>query len=74
MLEGKAVIEDTDMPLKMQAQALTSASRALDLYEVFDCIPIAAYIKKVYQNHFKPIMNNQSILFFFFFFHGTFLD
>lgn len=47
MLEGKGMIEETDMPLKMQAQALTSASRALDLYEVFDCIPIAAYIKKV---------------------------
>lgn len=46
MLEGKGMIEETDMPLKMQAQALTSASRALDLYEVFDCIPIAAYIKK----------------------------
>ncbi|KAH1056691.1 hypothetical protein J1N35_034756 [Gossypium stocksii] len=34
MLEGKAVIEDTDMPLKMQAGALASASRALDLFEV----------------------------------------
>ncbi|KAG8491245.1 hypothetical protein CXB51_014395 [Gossypium anomalum] len=46
MLEGKAVIEDTDMPLKMQAGALASASRALDLFEGFDCISIAAYIKK----------------------------
>ncbi|XP_039051200.1 dynein light chain 1, cytoplasmic-like [Hibiscus syriacus] len=46
MLEGKAVIEDTDMALGMQARALASASRALDLYEFFDYIPIAAYIKK----------------------------
>ncbi|XVE71057.1 hypothetical protein DITRI_Ditri10aG0119500 [Diplodiscus trichospermus] len=46
MLEGKAVIEDTDMPLMMQAQVLTSAYRALDVYDVTDCIPIAAYIKK----------------------------
>ncbi|TYI22569.1 hypothetical protein ES332_A06G112600v1 [Gossypium tomentosum] len=36
MLEGKAVIEDTDMPLKMQARALASASRALDLLKEFD--------------------------------------
>ncbi|XWS72567.1 hypothetical protein CRYUN_Cryun02cG0050900 [Craigia yunnanensis] len=54
MLEGKAVIEDTDMPLKMQTQALTSASRALDLYEVFDCIPIAAYIKKDFDKMYGP--------------------
>jgi hypothetical protein len=31
MLEGKALIEDTDMPMKMQIQAMTSASQALDL-------------------------------------------
>ncbi|XP_022754568.1 uncharacterized protein LOC111302926 isoform X3 [Durio zibethinus] len=54
MLEGKAVIEDTDMPLNMQAQALSSASRALDLYEVFDCIPIAAYIKKDFDKTYGP--------------------
>lgn len=53
MLEGKAVIEDTDMPLKMQAGAVASACRALDLYEGFDCISIAAYIKKVIiKSHF----------------------
>ncbi|EOY29678.1 Dynein light chain [Theobroma cacao] len=54
MLEGKAVIEETDMPLKMQAQALASASRALDLYEVFDCIPIAAYIIKDFDKMYGP--------------------
>jgi len=47
MLEGKAVIEDTDMPLKMQIQAMASASEALDLYDVLDCTSIAAHIKKV---------------------------
>lgn len=47
MLEGKAVIEDTDMPDKMQIQAMASAYEALDLYDVFDCTSIAAHIKKV---------------------------
>ncbi|KAJ7969601.1 Dynein light chain [Quillaja saponaria] len=46
MLEGKAVIKETDMPLKMQIQAMASASHALDLYDVSDCISIAAHIKK----------------------------
>ncbi|KAL0342014.1 UNVERIFIED_CONTAM: hypothetical protein Scaly_1864000 [Sesamum calycinum] len=47
MLEGKALIEDTDMPLKMQIQAMACASQALDLYDVLDCKSIAAHIKKV---------------------------
>ncbi|KAH1091010.1 hypothetical protein J1N35_018267 [Gossypium stocksii] len=46
MLEGKALVEDTDMPLKMQIQAMSSASQALDLYDVFDCKSIAGFIKK----------------------------
>ncbi|KAK4395245.1 Dynein light chain LC6, flagellar outer arm [Sesamum angolense] len=46
MLEGKALIEDTDMPLKMQIQAMACASQALDLYDVLDCKSIAAHIKK----------------------------
>ncbi|KAI4331444.1 hypothetical protein MLD38_029631 [Melastoma candidum] len=50
MLEGKALIEDTDMPLKMQIQAMSSASRALDLFDVFDCKSIAAHIKKEFDN------------------------
>uniref|UniRef100_A0A2P2KL30 Uncharacterized protein MANES_04G129300 n=1 Tax=Rhizophora mucronata TaxID=61149 RepID=A0A2P2KL30_RHIMU len=48
MLEGKALIEDTDMPVKMQNQAMACASEALDLYDVFDCRSIAAHIKKVH--------------------------
>jgi hypothetical protein len=47
MLEGKAMIEDTDMPTKMQIQAMAYASEALDLYDVIDCKSIAAHIKKV---------------------------
>lgn len=47
MLEGKAYVKDTDMPLKMQIHAKNSASQALDLYDVVDCTFIAAYIKKV---------------------------
>ncbi|KAG6788951.1 hypothetical protein POTOM_005029 [Populus tomentosa] len=46
MLEGKARIEDTDMPMKMQIQAMASASQALDFYDVLDCKSIAAHIKK----------------------------
>ncbi|CAH1426365.1 unnamed protein product [Lactuca virosa] len=46
MLEGKAYVKDTDMPLKMQAHAMDSASQALDIYDVVDYTSIAAYIKK----------------------------
>ncbi|KAK6944964.1 Dynein light chain, type 1/2 [Dillenia turbinata] len=52
MLEGKAVIKETDMPMKMQVQALASASRALDLYDVFDCLSIAASIKKEFDDKY----------------------
>ncbi|KAK8595515.1 hypothetical protein V6N13_016882 [Hibiscus sabdariffa] len=47
MLRGKALIKETDMPEKMQTQAMDSASQALDLYDVSDCISIAAHIKKL---------------------------
>jgi len=35
------------MPLKMQIQAMASASQALDLYDVLDCKSVASHIKKV---------------------------
>ncbi|KAK4558883.1 hypothetical protein RGQ29_008228 [Quercus rubra] len=54
MLEGKAVVMDTDMSLEMQAQAMAFASQALDLYEVFDCTSIAAYIKKEFDKMYGP--------------------
>lgn len=47
MLEGKAQIKETDMPLKMQIHAMASASGALDIYDVTDYTSIAAHIKKV---------------------------
>jgi len=47
MLEGKAKVEETDMPVKMQMQAMKIASQSLDLFDVFDSISIAAHIKKV---------------------------
>lgn len=47
MLEGKGMIIETDMPVKMQIDAMASASQALDLYDVSDCVSVAAHIKKV---------------------------
>lgn len=35
------------MPAKMQAQAMSAASRALDRFDVLDCRSIASHIKKV---------------------------
>lgn len=52
MLEGKALVQDTDMPGKMQIQAMDAASKALDLYDVFDCKSIAAHIKKDFDNSY----------------------
>ncbi|KAG6511159.1 hypothetical protein ZIOFF_029214 [Zingiber officinale] len=46
MLEGKAMIQDTDMPLEMQLQAMSFACEALDLFDVLDCRSIAGHIKK----------------------------
>ncbi|THU59464.1 hypothetical protein C4D60_Mb07t02410 [Musa balbisiana] len=48
MLEGKAMIQETDMPLEMQMQAMSSASEALDLFDALDCRNIAGHIKKTY--------------------------
>lgn len=64
MLEGKALIEDTDMPVKMQRQAMAFASQALDLYDVFDCRSIAAHIKKVHPfNAFNLLLLAESTSF-----------
>ncbi|KAG8070519.1 hypothetical protein GUJ93_ZPchr0006g44418 [Zizania palustris] len=45
MLEGKARVEDTAMPSRMQATATSAASRALDLFDIVDCRAIAGHIK-----------------------------
>ncbi|KAI7985438.1 hypothetical protein LOK49_LG14G01914 [Camellia lanceoleosa] len=52
MLEGKAVIEDTDMPVKMQIQAMSAASQALDLFDVLDYISIASHVKKEFDRRY----------------------
>ncbi|KAK2654815.1 hypothetical protein Ddye_014671 [Dipteronia dyeriana] len=52
MLEGKALIQDTDMPVKMQMKAMACASQALDLYDVIDCKSIAAHIKKEFDKRY----------------------
>ncbi|WJX88115.1 hypothetical protein P8452_70234 [Trifolium repens] len=46
MLEGKAVIGETDMLQTMQQDALNLASKALDFYDVTEAIEIARFIKK----------------------------
>jgi dynein light chain LC8-type len=56
MLEGKGVVEETDMPLKMQNEAMAYACEALDLYDVCHCRSIACHIKKVhYLTLFPPL-------------------
>lgn len=52
MLEGKALVDDTDMPIKMQIQAMAYASEALDLFDVLDCKSIAAHIKKEFDKEY----------------------
>lgn len=46
MLEGKASVQGTDMPVTMQLQAMSAASEALDLFDVLDCEGIASHLKK----------------------------
>ncbi|XP_022766212.1 dynein light chain 1, cytoplasmic-like [Durio zibethinus] len=46
MLEGKAVVRETDMPEEMQSRVMELAYQALDLHEVSDCQSIAHYIKQ----------------------------
>ncbi|GER44999.1 cytoplasmic dynein light chain, partial [Striga asiatica] len=52
MLEGKAWINESDMPVKMQIQAMSWASQALDLYDVLDYTSIAAHIKKEFDTRY----------------------
>ncbi|KAG2305956.1 hypothetical protein Bca4012_084795 [Brassica carinata] len=52
MLEGKAKVEDTDMPVKMQMQALKIASQSLDLFDVSDCQSLAAHVKKEFDERY----------------------
>lgn len=47
MLEGKAVIGETDMLQTMQQDALELAAKALDIFDVTEATEIARSIKKV---------------------------
>lgn len=49
MLEGKAVVNETDMLETMQQEALQLAAKALDLFDVTEPTEIAQFIKKVNQ-------------------------
>ncbi|XP_039032490.1 dynein light chain 2, cytoplasmic-like [Hibiscus syriacus] len=46
MLEGKAVIGDTDMLQTMQQDALDQAAKALDFFDVTEATGIAQFVKK----------------------------
>ncbi|MCO5580872.1 hypothetical protein L7F22_034744 [Adiantum nelumboides] len=46
MLEGKAIIGETDMPVMMQQHAMRCAAHALDIHDVFDCQQIAQWVKQ----------------------------
>lgn len=47
MLEGKAVVDETDMLQTMQHDALHLAAKALDLFDITEATEIARFIKKV---------------------------
>ncbi|KAI3427528.1 uncharacterized protein J3R85_009354 [Psidium guajava] len=53
MLEGKAVIRETDMLQAMQQEALTLASKALDSFDVTEPTDIARFIKMVWSDLFN---------------------
>ncbi|KAK4756963.1 hypothetical protein SAY87_007090 [Trapa incisa] len=52
MLEGKGMVKETDMAEKMQRKAMACASQALDLFDVTDCISVAAHIKKEFDKEY----------------------
>lgn len=57
MLEGKAVIGETDMLEAMQQDALDLAAKALDFFDVTEATEIARFIKKV--NEFLYIFGSK---------------
>uniref|UniRef100_A0A0R0H4T2 Dynein light chain n=1 Tax=Glycine max TaxID=3847 RepID=A0A0R0H4T2_SOYBN len=54
MLEGKAVIGETDMLQTMQQDATDLASKALDFFDVTEAIEIARFIKKEFDRMHGP--------------------
>lgn len=58
MLEGRAVIGETDMLQTMQQDALDVASKALDFFDVTEATEIARFIKKVLLASLRTILYN----------------
>ncbi|KAF1862406.1 hypothetical protein Lal_00026939, partial [Lupinus albus] len=56
MLEGKTKVRETDMQLKMQIQAMSSASEALDLYDGW-CLVFQGF-DKVYGNGWQCVLGS----------------
>ncbi|CAI9088603.1 OLC1v1022980C1 [Oldenlandia corymbosa var. corymbosa] len=54
MLEGKAVIDETDMLKTMQQDALDLAAKALDFFDVTEATDIAGFIKKAFDRAYGP--------------------
>ncbi|CDP05850.1 unnamed protein product [Coffea canephora] len=54
MLEGKAVIGETDMLEAMQQDALDLAAKALDFFDVTEATEIACFIKKAFDRTHGP--------------------
>ncbi|KAL8098523.1 uncharacterized protein LOC141683557 [Apium graveolens] len=54
MLEGKAVIGDTDMLETTQQDALNLAAKALDIFDVTEATAIARFIKKEFDSTYGP--------------------
>ncbi|KAL0555606.1 hypothetical protein IC582_009557 [Cucumis melo] len=54
MLEGKAVVRETDMPQGIQSHVLELAYKALDQHEVSDCQSIAHFIKQRFDEAYGP--------------------
>ncbi|KAJ8754617.1 hypothetical protein K2173_010708 [Erythroxylum novogranatense] len=54
MLEGKAVVGETDMLHTMQQEALDLAAKALDFYDVTEPTEIARFIKKEFDRTYGP--------------------
>ncbi|KAK4576498.1 hypothetical protein RGQ29_027167 [Quercus rubra] len=54
MLEGKAVIGETDMLQTMQQDALNLAAKALDIFDVTEATEIARFIKKEFDTTYGP--------------------
>ncbi|XWS15663.1 hypothetical protein CRYUN_Cryun34aG0021200 [Craigia yunnanensis] len=54
MLEGKAIVGETDMLQAMQQDALHLAAKALDIFEATESTDIARFIKKDFDRAYGP--------------------